>query len=186
MDSNRFDALTTKVGELSSRRTILKWMGGAAAGGLMAVAGHSAADAKKKKKNKKQKPQPTQQTCVPGTSIGSVSVPANGTAVSSPALAAGQRYRLRAVGFWSTNAATGNDAFAAFPLNNPNTHTTTYQGVRLGLSVNGGSPDQWGAYNPNHSYEQQVTGNGGALSLRHTDPIPADNSGSLTVDIFCA
>src|SRR3954447_2288783 len=114
MDTGRFDTLTTKVGAISSRRSILKLIGGVAASGLVAVAGHNAADAKKKKKNKKQKPQPTQQTCVPGTSIGSVSVPATGTAVSTPALAAGQRYRLRAVGFWSTNAATGNDAFAAF------------------------------------------------------------------------
>lgn len=187
MDSQRFDQLAKTAGEISSRRTILKWLGGAAAGAVVAVAGHIAADAKKKKRGKKQKPQPTTpQTCVPGTSVGSVSVPATGTAVSSPVLMAGQRYRLRAVGAWSTNAATGQDAFAAFPYNNPNTHTTTYQGVRLGLSVNGGSPDQWGAYNPNHSYEQQITGNGGAVSLRNTDPIPADNSGSLTVDIFCA
>ena len=184
MDTRRFDTLATKVGEISSRRTILKWIGGAAASGLVAVASHTAADAKKK--NKKQKPQPQPQTCVPGTSIGSVSVPATGAAVNSPALVAGQRYRLRAVGFWSTNATTGNDAFAAFLLNNQNVPTTTFQGVRLGLAVNGGSPDQWGSYNPNHTYEQQITGNGGAVSLRYTDPIPADNTGTLTVDVFCA
>jgi hypothetical protein len=183
MDSNRFDALATTVGEISSRRNILKWIGSVAAGGLVAVAGHNAVDAKKKKKkNKKQKA----KTCTPGTSIGSVSVPATGTAVNTPVLAAGQSFRLRAVGFWSTNATFGNDAFAAFPFANPNAPVTTFQGVRLGLSVNGGSPDQWGSYTSDHTYEQQITGNGGTLSLRHTDPVPADNSGSLTVDIFCA
>lgn len=183
MDSNRFDELATTVGELSSRRNILKWIGGVAAGGLVAVTGHNVVDAKKKKKkNKKQKA----RTCTPGTSIGSVSVPATGTAVNTPVLAAGQRFRLRAVGFWSTNATFGNDAFAAFPFNNPNAPQTSFQGTRLGLSVNGGSPDQWGSYNTNHTYEQQVTGNGGALSLNFTDPAPGDNSGSLTVDIFCA
>jgi hypothetical protein len=56
----------------------------------------------------------------------------------------------------------------------------------LGLAVNNASPDQWGAYNAGHIYEQTVAGQGTALSLRFTDPAPADNSGSLTVEIFCA
>jgi hypothetical protein len=182
VDPNRFDGLATKVGEISSRRQAVKWLGGIGAASLVAVAGRSGVEAKKKKRNKKQKG----KTCTPGTSVGSVSVPANDTTVNTPVLNAGQRYRLRAVGFWLTNATFGNDAFAAFPLANPNAPETTFQGVRLGLSVNGGSPDQWGTYNANHTYEQQITGQGGSVTLRFTDPVPADNSGSLTVDIFCA
>jgi hypothetical protein len=58
--------------------------------------------------------------------------------------------------------------------------------VRLGLSVDGGSPDQWGSYTTTHVYERQVIGKGASLALRFTDPAPQDNSGSLLVDIFCA
>jgi hypothetical protein len=101
-------------------------------------------------------------------------------------LAAGQRYRLRASGFWHTNSQYGNDAFATFPFADPNAPATTYQNVRLGLSIDGGSPDQWGRYTTSHIYERQIMGQGAALSLRFTDPVPADNSGSLTVEIVCA
>src|SRR4051812_35520561 len=145
VDPMQFDGLATKVGEISSRRHVLKWLGGIGAAGLAAVAGHSGVEAKKRKKNKKQKA----KTCTPGSSVGSVTVPATGATVNTPNLIQGQRYRLRAVGFWSTNATFGNDAFAAFPFANPNAPETTFQGLRLGLSVNGGSPDQWGSYNPN-------------------------------------
>jgi hypothetical protein len=185
MDAQRFDGLATKVSEISSRRHVLKWLGGSVAAGLVAVAGHDVADAKRKKK-KKQKPQPQQQTCAPGTSVGSVTVPPTGATVNTPNLTQGQRYRLRATGFWSSNATHGQDAFADFELANPNVVVTTFQGVRLGLSVNGGSADQWGSYNVNHTYEQQVTGTGGSLTLRMSDVVFTDNSGSVTVDAFCA
>jgi hypothetical protein len=167
------------------------------AGGLVAVAGHNAAEAKKgKKRHKKPRPQPQQQppppppppqqTCLPGTSVGSVNVPATGPAVNTPVLVQDQRYRLQAAGFGFTDARIGNDAFAAFSIINPNETLTTIEGIRLGLSVDGGSPDQWGSYNPNHTYEQQVTGTGTALSLRFTQLVTPDSSGSLTVDLFCA
>ncbi len=50
----------------------------------------------------------TPQSCQPGKQVGAVSVPATGAAVSTPILAQGQRYRLRASGFWNTNATDGN------------------------------------------------------------------------------
>ena len=68
----------------------------------------------------------------------------------------------------------------------PNASVTTAGAVRLGLSVDGGSPDLWGSYTTTHLYEREVTGQGAALSLRYTDPIVTDNSGSLLVDVFCA
>jgi hypothetical protein len=187
-------------GENSSRRRVLEWLGGVATGGLVAVAGHNVAGAKKAKKGKKgkkrnKKPQPLPQpqpqprpqpTCAPGTPAGSVNVPATGPAVNTPVLTQGQRYLLRATGFGLIDDAIGNDAFAAFRITDPSRTETTFEGIRLGLSVNGGSPDQWGSYNLNHTYEQQVTGTGTTLSLRFTQLVTPDSSGSLTVDVFCA
>jgi hypothetical protein len=150
-------------------------------------------EARNKKKRKKAQPgqQDGQngqngQTRPTGQQLRIVSVPSSGSTVSTPALAAGQRYRLRASGFWHTNPQYGNDAFAAFPFADPNAPGTTYQSVRLGLSVDGGSPDQWGSYTTSHIYERQIIGQGAALSLRFTDPVPDDNSGSLLVEVFCA
>jgi hypothetical protein len=128
----------------------------------------------------------TGQTCQPGTSIGSVSVPAIGSDVRTPVLAEGQRYYLRASGFWYTNATHGNDAFASFLLSNHGLSETTYQGVRLGLAVDDGSPDEWGSYHVTHLYEREVVGQGKTLKLQYTDPKTNDNSGSMTVDIVCA
>jgi hypothetical protein len=170
------------VGEVSSRRHVIKWLGGIGAAGLIAVAGHDVADAKRKKKKNKQKT----QTCTPGTSIGSVTVPATGTAVNTPVLNAGQNYRLRATGFWTSNATHGQDAFADFELANPTKVVTTFQGTRLGLAVNGGNVDGWGSYNTNHVYERTQAGQGTAISLAMSDVVFTDNSGSVTVDIFCA
>lgn len=124
--------------------------------------------------------------CRRGQRVASVKVPASGATAVSPVLNRGQRYRLRAVGAWTTNAQFGNDAFAAFPFANPATHQKEFQGVRLGLAVDGSRPNRWGSYKPNHVYERLVSGRGNRLSFRFTDPAPADNSGTLTVDIFCA
>jgi hypothetical protein len=59
-------------------------------------------------------------------------------------------------------------------------------GVLLGLSVDGGSPVQWGCYNSDHLHEPELTGEGAQLSLKFTDPAAADNAGTLTVEISCA
>lgn len=153
--------------------------------GLATLRLPEAIEAKKKRKKRKKK-QPSGQTCEPGTSIGSVRVPATGAEVRSPVLAQGQRYRVQATGYWYTNASHGNDAFASFQLTNPGVPITTYQGVRLGLSVDDGSPDEWGNYNVTHNYEREVVGQGKTLKLQYTDPKTNDNSGSLIVDIVCA
>lgn len=196
MKTVTFDGITRDLDQLSTRRGVFGLLGSAAAVGAVAILGLSeSASAKRKgsKGGKKKRPKPAkpgqgqqQAVCQPGASAGSVLVPATGVAVATPVLTAGQRYRLRATGFWATNALHGNDAFAAFAFATPNTPVTTFQGVRLGLAVDGGSPDRWGSYNAGHVYEQEVVGQGIALSLRYTDPIPADNSGSVTVEIICA
>jgi hypothetical protein len=98
----------------------------------------------------------------------------------------GQRYRLRAIGFWNSNQTHGQDAFADFELANPNVFVAAFNGVRLGLSVDGGSADFWGAYNPNHVYERVVIGKDAALSLRCSDVVFTDNTGQVQVEVRCA
>ncbi len=154
--------------------------------GAVAVVSRGESAEAKRKGRKRGKGRGQQAVCQPGTQVGAVSVPATGATVNTPVLVAGQRYRLRASGFWNTNATDGNDAVAAFPFANPNAPVLTTGGVRVGLAVDGGSPDLWGSYSTTHLYEREIIGQGAALSLRYTDPIVTDNSGSLLVDVFCA
>jgi hypothetical protein len=188
MDTTRFKGLSDVLTGRLSRRQAVQWLAAGGASAVLVRAGMEDSAAKKgrKGKGKGKGKGKNKNRCTPGSSFGSVSVPATGATVTTPILTAGQQYRLRASGFWVTNAQYGNDAFAAFPFANPNAPELTFNNVRLGLSVDGGSPDQWGSYNAGHVYERTVTGAGVALSLKFTDPIPADNSGSLTVEIFCA
>jgi hypothetical protein len=184
MNLDRMANVTNSLNTRPSRRDLMRGL--MATGlGLAAPRLPEAAEARKKRKKRKKK-QNDVVTCPPGTSIDSVRVPANGGGVRSAVLAQGQRYYLRASGFWYTNATHGNDAFAAFRLGIDGAPITTYQGVRLGLSVDGGSPDEWGSYHVTHNYEREVVGQGKTLLLKYTDPVTTDNTGSLTVDIVCA
>ena len=176
------EQITNSLHTRPSRRAALRGLLGAALG-FAVLHQPESGEAKKRKKRKKQK---TTQACQPGTALGSVKVPATGAIVSTPVLAQGQRYRLQATGYWNTNAFYGADAFASFKFANPTETATSYQNVRIGLSVNGGSPDQWGIYNITHNYEREIVGQGSPVTLRYTDPVTSDNSGSLTVSIVCA
>ncbi len=161
---------------IPSRRAVLR--GFAALGfGCGVVRLAESAHAKKRKKRK---------TCPRGKRIGSVNVPATGAAVRTPVLKRGPDYRLRASGYWRSNATRGQDAFADFSIVAPGSHVKEFEGVRLGLAVDAGSPDLWGSYDPGHVYERVVTGQGDALSLRRNDAIYDDNSGAVFVEIFCA
>jgi hypothetical protein len=184
------EGIARELGAVSTRRSVLRLLGGAAAMGAVAVVGTGErAEAKRKRGKKKGKGKGTgqqQDVCQPGKQFGAVSVPGTGATVTTPVLVAGQRYRLRASGFWSTNATRGLDAFADFAFADPTTPVTIFQGVRLGLSVDGGSIDQWGSYTTGHVYEREVVGQGAALSLRCSDVVHTDNSGSVLVEILCA
>lgn len=187
MSEHSFDQVTQDQVAVSTRRGILRFVGGAAAlGSIVAIGGGQSVEAKKKGKGKKKKTKKQPVICQPGQTVGSVSVPATGTVVSTPVLAAGQRYRLRASGFWSSNATHGQDAFADFALATPAVPVTTFQGVRLGLEVDGGSADFWGSYSTGHVYEREIVGQGRAITLRCSDAVFTDNSGTVLVDVFCA
>jgi hypothetical protein len=191
MDHSAFDAAARSLGGEVTRRRAMRSLGAAVAGlGITALLGIESTEARRKRGGRKKKrgkgnPIP-QAVCPTGQQVGVVSVPANGTAVQTPMLIQGQRYRLRATGFWLSNQTHGQDAFADFEIANPGVSVTTFNGVRLGLSVNGGSADFWGAYNTNHVYERVFTGQGAALSLACSDAVFTDNSGSVQVEVRCA
>lgn len=188
MDSSRFEALTRCLSGGGTRRQMARLLAGGAVGGLSLVTGLGAVAEKRgvgTGKRGKGKGKGKDKKCRRGKKLATISVPANGNIVSTPVLDRGQRYRLRASGFWSTNAQFGQDAAAAFPFTNPNAPQRFFQGVRLGLSVENGSPDQWGNYDTEHTYELKVTGLGSRLTLRNTDPGTADNSGTVTVEVLC-
>jgi hypothetical protein len=187
MDTDRIDGIAAAVARTEDRRGVLRLLGGAALAAVGAAAlGKPAAQAQEGPEAAARRRKPRKnRTCRPGQRVATVVVPATGTTVSSPALRRGQPYRLRAAGFWSTNATRGVDAFADFALANPNDVVTVFQGVRLGLEVDGGSPQQWGSYTLDHVYEQRVVGSGRPITFRHADVVHADNAGTLTVDVIC-
>ena len=112
-------------------------------------------------------------------------MPSNGTEITTPVLERGQRYTLRASGFWSTNGSYFNDAAAAFHAADPRDVHLFHNGVRLGLSVDGGSPDVWGTYALSHEYTTAVTGQGREVSLRMQDSVYTDNARLLNLEVIC-
>jgi hypothetical protein len=155
----------------------MRLLGGAvalAAAGRFASAGAAKDDAPRKKDKR----------CGSPKLIDTIWVPAIGPGVLTPTFRKGRRYRLRAVGFWTTNKTHGQDAFAAFPFSNHNAPVLSYQGTRLGLGIDNDGPDQWGAYNPNHVYERYLVGSGVGYVIYNTDPDKSDNSGSVFVEVY--
>ena len=167
------------------RRAVVRGLAAA----LLAAGGGIAATTQAKQKRRKkgqQQPKPPQAICPPGKQIATLAVPADGSEVFTPVLAKGQRYSLRASGYWSTNGEYMNDAVAAFPFANPGEPVFFHNGVRLGLSVNGQLPDIWGTYKLSHAYRLVVVGDGKRLPLRMLDSVYSDNARLLTVEVFCA
>lgn len=200
------ESVARRLAETTGRRRVLRLLAGGALGALVgwpvaeAASAHDALatcsrfeDKKKrkacvKKAKKHNRTHTNANTCPAGRRVGSVNVPGNGTTVSTPVLAQGQRYRLRASGAAATNATRGQDAEYDFPFANPsdlNNVIDSVQGTDIGVSIDGQAPD-WGPYNVAHVYEREVVGQGRALSLKLVDIIYTDNSGSLTIEIFCA
>jgi hypothetical protein len=164
-----------------------------AAGGLV-----STAEAKKRKKKRKQHtpptptedptptpPTPTPKTCPPGTSVAFLSVPADGSAVSTPVLEKGVDYVLRPSGFWSTSNDLLHDAFAAFTFADPFSPRLFDNGVRTGLLLDNELPDIWESYQPNHSYGIVVIGKGKPVAFRMLDTDYSGNSGVIHVEVTC-
>ena len=112
-----------------------------------------------------------QERCQFGTSLAFIGVPADGSRVFTPVLETGVDYILRATGFWSTNGNDMMDAVAAFAFASPTQHTLFSNGIRVGLAVNGESPDNWGHYTLSHEYNLVLTGKGQPASLQMLDSV---------------
>ena len=166
-----------------SLRAVLR---GLAALGLGGGALRLSGPAQAKNGKKRGKKRNSRQRCPPGKLIEAVTIPGTGAPARTPVLKQGQRYRVRASGYWRSNATRGQDAYADFSIVDPAAFTTNYEGVRLGLVFDDQNPDLWGGYNPGHEYERVVTGRGITLSLRSIDTDYSDSSGALLVEIFCA
>jgi hypothetical protein len=197
-ESAAFDQAIKGLVTGGSRREILRGViaafavvaGGGIATSAMAKNRKNAKKAKRQKKRAQNKTPQTPQTpqtpiCPRGTSLTFLSVPADGSVVSTPVLETGRRYLLRADGFWVTSGNENVDAFASYPAGNPSQPVLSKAGVRLGLSVDGGSPDLWGAYSLTHRYEMEVIGQGRPVSLMMFDSDYSENSRLLTVEVAC-
>ena len=159
------------------------------AAALFALAGGGAAMAEAKKTSRKKARRAARKkrrsTCRRGRVLANLAVPGDGTEIFTPVLKSGQRYTLRASGFWSTNGAYLNDAVAAFLAADPNQVAFVDLGVRLGLSLDGRSPDIWGPYSQEHEYTTSVIGQERRVPMRMQDSDYADNGRLLNVAVIC-
>ena len=182
------DEFSRDLGQVSTRRGLVRLLGGVAALGAVTMVGRGEADAKKKPKKKKKK------TCKRGTQVAQLAVPYNGVPVLTPVLKQGQTYTVQVSGAAATNATHSVDAeydFITADPNNPATVTDIAVGWDVGLSIDDATPadmtkpTRWGPYNPTHVYTQQIIGQGRAASLLMLDSIYTDNSGAVSVTITC-
>jgi hypothetical protein len=77
------------------------------------------------------------------------------------------------------------DAFAAFLYHDERSPVMYHNGVRLGLSIDGLSPDHWGSYTQSHRYAFSVIGQGKPISLQMFDSVYSDNGRDLYVEVLC-
>ena len=201
-DETLIDHAAREVASSASRRTMVR---GLATGLIMVAGGGIASDTlarkrrkkKKGKKNRKNQPSPTpdpgpRSACSEVTSIALISVPSDGSVVETPGLAKGQIYHLRAKGWWAQGGEYANDAYARYRYHAENEYNLSENGVRLGISVNGQSPDLWGHsanpadnYNLSHSYTMAIVGRDAPVTLRVQDSNYNDNGRDLYVEVVC-
>jgi hypothetical protein len=193
------DRAARALGSGASRRSVMRGL----AASLLATAGGglaTSAMAKKRKKKGKKSPKPSQTptptpnpgpqgACSAETTITYLSVPANGNIVETPVLQNGQIYHLRAYGWWAVDGEYAIDAYARFRYPAPSEHTLFDGGVRVGLSVNGTSPDLWGntadSYTQGHRYTMAIVGKDAPATLRMIDSNYSNNDRLLTVELVC-
>ena len=198
-EDTTFDHTVKAFAGHRSRRAVVR---GLAAGLLAAASGGFASDtlAKKRKRKRKKgtsKSQPTpdpkpQSVCSEVTSIALINVPSDGSIVETPVLKKGQIYHLRAEGWWAQGGEYANDAYARYRYHAENEYNLSENGVRLGISVNGQSPDLWGPsadpaenYNLGHTYTMALVGKDAPVTLRVQDSNYHDNSRDLYVEVVC-
>jgi len=133
---------------------------------------------------------------VPGFTLRErIIVPLNGSTVASTsALALGVTYKLKASGTFHLGGpgdGLGDAEYGDF--SNPPTSLIDGcmdgTGIDLAIGINDGTIDSetlpdWGPYDPSHVYIVSFVGTGFPISVNYHDCFYADNSGSLTVEVF--
>lgn len=197
-DETAMDEVALAAAGGASRRGVLRGLAAtllATAGGGLAATTLATKKRGKKGRKHKGKPKkqptppgktPTPRTCVPGEFIARVSVPADGSTVTTPVLLDNVDYVLKPSGFWGTTNDLLQDAFAAFTFADPQSPRLNIDGVRTGLLLDGELPDIWGPYKPNHSYGLVVIGKGKPIAFRMLDSNYTGNNGVVHVDVTCA
>jgi hypothetical protein len=186
MDAERLDRWARSLTIDRSRRRVLRGLAVAAFGGALGLPLVATTEAKRKQKE--------DEVCRKGRRIARLSVPANGDSVKTPVLARGQRYLFR-VSSYIRDEDWGLDAEYYFrrddPTNPAEIYDACFDGTDVGLSIDdalldGDKSPRWGAYTAEHNYERKVIGEGERARLRLHDCRYEENTGSLTVEIFCA
>lgn len=185
MDAVRLDQWSRTLVAGRSRRQLLRGFAGAALTGMFGLAGTPDVEAKRKKNDR--------AVCRKGERVDRLSVPANGESVRSALLAKGQRYLIRVSGF-VRDEEWGLDADYYFlrddPTNPAEIYDACFDSTDVGLSIDDAILDDdkfpsWGAYTDDHVYERTIVGDGKRLRLRLHDCRFEENTGSLSVEIFC-
>lgn len=131
------------------------------------------------------------QSCPPSLSLETISVPTNGSVVTSTTtLQSGVSYQLRASGtFTAGGPCTSADADYYLCTTATDFYSCNGESWDMGIGINSSgntttkSPS-WGPYNSSHIYTINFVGQGAPITFRYHDCSVADNSGSLTVEIL--
>lgn len=190
MHHDAFDQATRMAATGATRRGVLRLLAGMAAGSRLSLLGlFDSGYGGSHHRN----------CCPAGTLLSTISIPTDGAVVRTPALSAGQHYRLRVSGAITTNVGTklgvlaidagylfftrdGASALGADRLN----------GVDVGLAmVSGASAADrsatWGAFRATHLYERKVVGQGQPIKFRFQGAGTWPTiRGELRVEVRCA
>lgn len=134
---------------------------------------------------------PPVPACQPGVQIKNVAVPGsgfdpgNGPVVTTPVLAAGQAYRLRATGFVTSTSTLAPVFVDAEHVFFGTASADVFEGFDVGVSVDGGAPN-WGPFNADHVYETQIVGAGRPANLQLVSHPDLKTVDFVTVTVFCA
>jgi hypothetical protein len=180
--------------EHSSRRDVMRLFGSIATvttlGAISAFGPGETASARRRKRKKRKKNR-RRNVCPTGQVVAQLQVSGNGAIVQTPALIAGQKYRVQASGSAALSAVYGFDAEYIFAAADPSQGVDKDSGIDAGLSIDDPTADndkspEWGPYNPNHVYETTYIGTGKPAQLRMHDGDYTDNSGTILVTFSCA
>jgi hypothetical protein len=186
---------TMQTTEQTTRRDVMRLLGSittvTAVGAIGALGLGEPTEARRKRGKRKKNRGGQAAVCPVGKVVAQIQVSGNGAIVQTPALIAGQKYRVQASGSAALSNVYSFDAEYIFATADPSQGTDVDSGIDAGLSIDDPTVDdnkspKWGTYNPNHVYETTYVGTGKPAQLRMHDGDYTDNSGTVLVTFACA